>query len=112
MALPHANSGDIVNVRPLGSAIASTPSSAFLREPRIEVMRLVLPAGKEVPEHDIPGPITLLCLEGRLEVRAHGNDRPLEAGELMYLASGVPHALRAIEDSSVLVTIARAPSNS
>ncbi|MFP5406129.1 MAG: cupin domain-containing protein [Gammaproteobacteria bacterium] len=112
MALPHASSGDIVNVRPLGSAIADTPSSAFLREPHIEVMRLVLPAGKEVPEHDVRGPITLQCLEGRLEVRAHGADRPLAAGELMYLASGVPHALRAIEDTSVLVTIARASSNS
>jgi quercetin dioxygenase-like cupin family protein len=110
MALPHARSGDIVNLRPLGSRISDTPSSAFVRDASIEVMRLVLPAGREVPEHEVEGPITVQCLEGLLEVQAHGAVRRIGAGELMYLAGGVPHALRAVEDASALVTIVRSPS--
>ncbi len=110
MALPHAASGDIVNLRPLASRVEDTPSSAFIRDAHIEVLRLVLPAGREVPEHAVEGPITLHCLEGLLEVRAHGADRPLRASELMYLAGGVRHALRAIEDTSALLTVVRVPA--
>lgn len=110
MALPHASSGDIVNLRPLGGRITDTPSSAFVRNASIEVMRLVLPAGREVPEHEVEGPITVQCLEGMLEVQAHGVISRMCANELMYLAGGVPHSLRAIEDASALVTIVRSPS--
>lgn len=110
MALPHATSGDVVEVRPAGERIVDAPSTAIVRDGRIEVMRLLLPAGKSLPEHTVPGPLTLHCLEGVVEVRAHGASRPMRAGELMYLAGGVAHALHAIEDTFVLTTVVRVPA--
>jgi quercetin dioxygenase-like cupin family protein len=62
MAIPHAESGQVITVRPLG--------------------------------------------EGKIDVTLNGESRILEAGQLIYLARDVVHGVVAIEDASVLVTIA------
>ena len=41
MALPHAKSGEIVNVRPLANELASATSHAILKTRELEVMRLI-----------------------------------------------------------------------
>ncbi len=110
MALRHATSGEIVEIRPLGDAVRDVPSTAIVRDDHIEVMRLVLPAGKTVPEHHVDGPITVHCLEGEVEVLAHNEAKRLRARELMYLSGGVSHAFHALSDSSVLVTVVRLES--
>ncbi len=107
MALKHATSGEIVEIAPLGPAIDALPSTAIVRDDRIEVMRLVLPAGKRVPEHRVDGPMTVHCLEGELEVSAHNETKRLGPHQLMYLAGGVDHVLHALSDTSVLVTVVR-----
>ena len=71
----------------------------------LEVIRLVIPAGKHIPEHRAPGEITVQCLEGRVAFKAGNVTRDLEAGQLLYLSSAEPHSLSGIEDSSVLLTI-------
>jgi quercetin dioxygenase-like cupin family protein len=71
----------------------------------LELIRLVLPAGKEIPSHKAPGEITVQCLEGRVEFTCHGKVQSLTPGVLLYLAAGEPHALKAVEASSVLVTL-------
>ncbi|RPH62372.1 MAG: cupin [Burkholderiales bacterium] len=109
MALQHATSGEVVEVRPRGSRIGDAPSTAIVLDGNIEVMRLMLPTGKSVSEHAVAGPMTLHCLEGAVDVRAYGSSRPMRAGDLMYLAGGVPHALYAIEDAFVLATVVRLP---
>ena len=105
MAIPHAASGEVVDIRPLGEALQGTTTSALIKTDRLEVLRLVLPAGKEIAEHRAPGEITVQCLEGAIEFEVHGATRELRAGHMLYVAAREPHALKAIEDSSVLVTI-------
>lgn len=105
MAIKHASSGDLIDLRPLGAALDDAQSTTLLRDEQLKVMRLVIPAGKELQDHAVTGPITMQCLEGVLEVTAHGSSRTMRAGDLMYLASKVPHSLRAREDASLLVTI-------
>ena len=105
MAIKHASSGDLIDLRPLGASLDDAQSTTLLRDQQLKVMRLVMPAGKELQDHAVAGPITMQCLEGVLEVTAHGSSRTMRAGDLMYLASKVPHSLRASEDASVLVTI-------
>lgn len=105
MALPHAQSGQLVNVRPLGNALSSAVSHAIVKGRDIEVMRLVLAAGKTLPDHQVPGEVTLLCLEGTAELQAHGNLQVMRTGDLVYLRGDEPHALRALEDASLLLTI-------
>lgn len=104
MAIQHAKSGEVV-VLPLGAALASAETSALVKTSQIEVLRLVIPAGKEIATHKAPGPITVQCLEGRISFTAHGTTQQLDAGKLLYLETGEPHALTGLEDSSVLVTI-------
>ena len=69
------------------------------------MLRLVVAAGTQIPRHQVPGEITVQCLDGQVIFDAGGTDRDLEAGDLLFLKGGTPHALRAVKDSSVLVTI-------
>ena len=71
----------------------------------LEIIRLVIPSGKDIPEHKAHGEITVQCLEGRVAFTAGGTTRDLEAGQLLYLADAELHALHGIEDASVIVTI-------
>lgn len=105
MALPHALPGQPIDVLPLGDRLGAEASIALFKSRQIEVMRLVLPAGKRMPSHKVEGEITLHCLEGRLNVSAEGGWTELGAGQLMYLTGGTVHAVTAIEDSSALLTI-------
>lgn len=105
MAVAHAKSGEVIDVRPLGSTLARATTTTLVKTEVLEVIRLVIPAGKHISEHRAPGEITVQCLEGRVAFRAGDETRDLEAGRLLYLSSGEPHSLSGIEDSSVLLTI-------
>jgi len=48
----------------------------------------------------------IMITAGALDVAVEGRSQVLRAGQLLYLAGGVPHAVRALEDASALVTIA------
>ncbi|MDB5798671.1 MAG: cupin protein [Paucimonas sp.] len=107
MSLPHVSSGEIVDIRPLDQRLKDAFSNALLRTERLEVMRLVLPAGKSFPEHHVDGESTIQCIEGVVELHAHGSIKPMRANQMVYLGPGVRHALVAQQDASVLVTILR-----
>jgi quercetin dioxygenase-like cupin family protein len=105
MAIPHAKPGEIVDVRPLGSALASAQTHTLVRAEQVEVIRLVVPAGKEIPEHKAKGEVIVHCLEGRVTFTAYGKTQTLEAGHLLYLPTGEPHSVKGIENASLLVTV-------
>ena len=106
MSLPHAASGQVINIRPLSGKLKESVSTALFKASELEVMRLVLEAGKEIPEHRVTGEITIHCLEGAIELRAHGRMQTVRQGEMVYLAGNVPYAMLALEDASVLMTVA------
>jgi quercetin dioxygenase-like cupin family protein len=105
MAIPHAKSGDVIDVQPLASRLKQSVTSTLVKTDALEVLRLVVPAGTSIDRHQVPGEITVQCLEGQVIIDSGGADRELMAGNMLYLEGGTPHALRAVEDSSVLVTI-------
>jgi quercetin dioxygenase-like cupin family protein len=105
MAIPHAKPGEVVDVRPLGSVLGSTPTATLVRAKDVEVIRLVVPAGKEIGEHKAKGELVVHCLEGRVAFTAFGKTQTLEAGKLLYLPAGAPHAVKGIENASLLLTI-------
>ena len=104
MAIPHAKSGEVVQLR-LGAALPETKTMTLVKTNSLEVIRLVVPAGKEIQTHKAPGEITVQCLEGRVLFTAHEKVQELGAGQLLHLAAAEPHSLKGIEDSSLLVTI-------
>ena len=105
MAIPHAKPGEIVNVRPLGTSLASAQTHTLVRADQVEVIRLVVPAGKEIEEHKAKGEIVVQCLEGKVAFTAFGKTLNLETGKLLYLPTGQPHSVKGIENASLLLTI-------
>jgi quercetin dioxygenase-like cupin family protein len=105
VAIPHARSGEVVSVRPLGKRLADARTETLVKTDALEIIRLVAPAGKEFAKHEVPGEITLQCLEGVIELSVGASKRQLSAGDLAYVEGSAPHAVRAVEDASVLLTI-------
>nr|WP_295778206.1 cupin domain-containing protein [Rhodoferax sp.] len=106
MAIQHAVSGEPVIVLPPANAPGERQTVALFKTNELEVMRVVLPAGKSMPAHKVAGDITVQCLEGSIAfVGEGGSSQVLEAGELLYLDGGVVHSLTGIKDACVLVHI-------
>jgi len=109
MAIPHLASGDGVHLMPPDLDLATARTEALFKTPDLEVIRLVLRAGKSFPPHQVPGDITIHCLAGRLEVGIDGGARTLEPGQLLYLSGGVMHSVLALQDACGLVTMVLKP---
>lgn len=105
MALHHATSGDKIALARSDDDIAFFTSVALAKTPNMEVIRMVLPKERPMPEHKVDGDMTLQCLEGEIDVDAHGRIVTLKPGEMLYLTGGVPHSVRAVEDAVALMTI-------
>lgn len=105
MALKHSSSGAVTSVRPLGVDLQSSITHTILKAAQLEVIRIVLLAGKEMREHRVPGEITVQCIEGSVEFHALGKALSLQTGDLVHLQGNELHALKANEDSSILLTI-------
>ena len=106
MALHHTRPSTPVDVQPLRERLSGEASSALFKARDLEVLRLVLLAGKSMPPHEVAGDITLQCIEGALEIESDDGAATLEAGRLLYLRGGVRYRIRAVMDSSALMTIA------
>ncbi len=108
MSLEHVQPGEPVSLI-LGASVATAQTTTLVKNNQLEVIRLVLRAGKEIPSHQVTGPITVQCLEGRIEFEADGKRRELAAGDFLHLAGQQPHALLALTNAAVLVTILLIP---
>jgi quercetin dioxygenase-like cupin family protein len=105
MAIEQAQPGQIIDVRPLGPALTSARTTALVKTESLEVIRLVIPRGKELPAHATRGAITVQCVEGRVAFTTAGVTCELESGHLLYLKGGQPHSVSGIDDASLLLTI-------
>lgn len=110
MAIPHLKAGQSVDVRPYGDALPQRQTHALFKSADLELLRLVLPRGKSLPPHRVPGEITIQCLEGQIDVTTPDGHHPLAAGQLLYLEGNVEHGVQALDDASALVTIALKPA--
>ncbi|AMK22945.1 MULTISPECIES: cupin domain-containing protein [Sphingomonadaceae] len=105
MALHHAKRGEIVDLGPLGPGLGDARTAAIIKTDYFEAIRLIVHAGAEIPQHSVSGEMTLHCLEGRVELAIDSAPVTLKANEWVYLDGGAPHSVRAIENSSLLLTI-------
>ena len=105
MAIAHAAPGQLVDVLPLGSQLREARTSALFKTGELEVMRVVMPAGKPGPAHRVRGEITIHCLEGEVDLMAGGQTQRMKSGQLVWLEGSVDHALTAVQNASLLVTI-------
>jgi nucleotide-binding universal stress UspA family protein/quercetin dioxygenase-like cupin family protein len=100
-----AGFGELVEAGPLSGSLSSAHTRTLFRSDAVEVVRLIVHAGAELPEHTSRGETTLQCLEGRVALTALGKTQILKGGNLLGLPAGEPHALKGIENASLLLTI-------
>ena len=105
MAIHHASSGELIDIRPLRDALVTAQTKALYKTQHLEVFRMVLVAGTRVPEHHVVGEFTVQCLEGSVDFSVAGTCEVMRQGELKCLGGGVPYALKALEDCSLLFTL-------
>mgnify|MGYP003381539457 CR=1 FL=1 len=105
MATHHAKPNEIVDLATWSQDLAVEKTKVVLKTQELEVARLVLPAGKILKEHQVSGPITVHCIAGSTEFTAMGISQTLNPGQLVYLPADELHALNAITDSIILLTI-------
>lgn len=105
MGLYHAKSGEVVDVRTWGDELPAGKTKAIIKTDAIELLRLSLPAGKEIPTHRARGDVVIHCIEGAVSLSIGSAASELRAGQLVHIDSGAPHSLRAISDSFVLLTV-------
>jgi len=105
MALHHARSGEIVDLGPLGANLQSAHTTALVKSDTFEAVRLIVPAGTEIPAHHVAGKFTLHCLEGSVRLGLASGDLELSTGQWIFFDGGVTHSVEGIEDSSLLLTI-------
>ena len=102
MALHHALSGELINIRQYKSNLKNAVTKTLYKSDHLEVFCMVLLAGKTMPTHQVAGEITVQCIEGSIEFSAVGTSQLMHEGDLKCLAGGEAHALKAVENSSVL----------
>lgn len=104
MALTHSRSGEVAHLQaPSGNTLPER-TAALVKTDRFETVRLAVAAATTIPKHQVAGFITLYCLHGHVVIEA-GDDITLRTGDWTYLDRAVPHSVRGIDDSALLLTI-------
>lgn len=67
MAVHAKTFGKVIDIRPLGDDVAQAKTTTLLKTNQLEIVRLMMPTGKEIVTHTAPGEMTVQCLEGRVE---------------------------------------------
>lgn len=62
-------------------------------------------AGGGLAEHSAPGLVSIHVLQGRLQVDADGLEHELPEGSILVLDPDLPHDVRAVEASAMLLTV-------
>jgi len=105
MAIPHAEPGEMISIAPLGPELANAKTTTLVKTDALEVIRLIVPADKQIADHRTRGEVTIQCLEGEVGIIVNGVTTVLSQNEMLYLSKGQSHAVRGIQDASLLVTI-------
>ena len=86
-------------------------SRGVLSSPGLRVTLFGFAAGQELTEHASPMRAMIQILSGSSEWVVAGEPRTVEAGGLLHLPPGTPHAVRAVEPFSMLLTLVREPAD-
>lgn len=84
-------------------------SQAVLSTPGLRVALFRFSAGQEMSEHTSSSRALVQILSGSGDFDFHGKTHQLKQGDLLHLPPKLPHAVRAIEDMTMLLTQIESP---
>ncbi len=96
----------VSELRAQGSADQDRRGITLVRQGGLSVVLTQLRAGAALQEHAAPGAATVQVLDGHVRARVGDVDLDLLAGRLIAFDADVRHAVEAVEDSTLLLTLA------
>lgn len=78
----------------------------LVRQGGLAVVLTHLHAGSALDEHSAPGATTVQVLDGHVEVQVGEQTLDVASGRLIAFDARVRHSVRALEDSTILITLA------
>ena len=85
MATRRADPGERVDIETWAEDLPAARTKAIAKTDRMRLIRLFLPAGKELSRHKVAGLLTVHCIRGKAEFTAMGITQHLAPGQLLYL---------------------------
>ena len=83
-------------------------SRVLLQTPAARVVLFGFAPGQELTEHTSTSHAFIQILSGACEFSLNGQPHPLKAGDALYMPPNLPHAVKANEQFSMLLTLFRA----
>lgn len=108
--LPHDAAGVCPLVLPDQKVAHGIVSQALLTAPGLRVTLFRFAAGQELSEHTTPARALIQVLAGACEFTFPDRKQRLQAGDLLHMPPKLPHAVRATEDLTMLITQATPPA--
>lgn len=73
----------------------------------VSVVLAAIKKGATLCGHEVDGPVTVQVLSGAIQLGVLGESRSLSSGTVIALDKGIPHDIQALQDSELLLTIAK-----
>ena len=105
--LPADSVGVVALATVAQAAADGIVSKPLIDAGRTRVVLFTFDAGQELTEHATPARALVQILSGRAEWTLAGAKREIGAGELLHMPPGLPHAVRALEPMTMLLTLVR-----
>jgi quercetin dioxygenase-like cupin family protein len=92
------------------ASVAGHRQVALVRRGPLSLILFAFDPGGHLKEHRTEGEVTIHVLAGRLTVTVADDPVQVGAGELIALAPGQVHSVRALESSAMLLTVCQIPA--
>lgn len=80
-------------------------SKTLVKQPDFRIVLMAFEAGAHLKEHSTDARISIYALTGHVKLQVLEQTVDLPQGQLLVLDRGVAHALEALEESTILLTI-------
>lgn len=84
---------------------SATTSRVVVNNPLMRGVVFAFDTGQELTEHATPRAVIVQLNSGKMSFTIEGEESTLDAGDIVYLAPGTPHALRALEPCHLTLTL-------
>ena len=82
-------------------------SVTVVKTPNLSIVLTAIKKGAALCGHEVDGPVTLQVVSGAIQFGVAGEPRELAAGAVIALDRAIPHDIKALQDSELLLTIVK-----